>query len=255
MKNIRGWKKFLNEGQTEASKGKRTLTRQFFDAIENYDIEKCRELLALGVSVNAKISSRNWQGSALHLATSLKQMQQMKFLLDNGADPNIKNSRKGETPLHLVTGPHYYTPRKADWYVEAAKLLIARGANPNEQDLYGISPLSNQCTWNKMSPSDSDLEMIDLLIDNGAEIDQEDNAGETALEKSLTYEYTNRQGRVLDTKVAKKLIERGANPFKAFKSLQELIDYFGGDLGWVPDGPAKNAIRRAERSYDLFGED
>lgn len=265
MKNIRDWKKFLNEGETEAAKVKRMRVKQFLDAVEADDVEKCRDLLSLGVNVNAK--SRSKKETALHIASEILSIDMMQFLLDNGADPNIKNDR-GETPLHRLAGrsigffkrgTHVKNRGQADWkkraIIEAVKLLLASGADPNEKDVYGMSPLSNHCAWNKLEPSNTDLELIDVLIDGGADIDQEDGRGYTPLENSLTYEYTDRKGRVFDTKVTRKLIERGANPFKAFKSLQELIDYFGGDLDWIPEGHAKNAIRRAERSYDLFGED
>ena len=84
---------------------------EIFDAIENNDFPKLKELLEKGADPNIQ----NQCGKTpLHL---LKNIKQTKLLLESGANPNIQNIN-GDTPLHLIMN------------VEQIKLLLEKGASP-----------------------------------------------------------------------------------------------------------------------------
>ena len=52
--------------------------------------------------------------------------------------------------------------------------------------------------------------------------------------------------------VAKLLIQRGADPFKAFKDPQKIIEFFKGDIDWMEE-PLKTKLKRMQRGKSAFG--
>ena len=133
----------------------------------------------------------------------------LKLLLENGADPNIKNSHQ-EIPL-LVT-----------YDEEAVKLLVEHGAEVNVQDGEGNTPLLinakigkietvNFLLKNGADPSlrnnldrtplhfANNVEIAKLLVEYGADVDVRDAKGNTPLQFASNLE------------IAKFLVEHGAN--------------------------------------------
>jgi ankyrin repeat protein len=113
-------------------KGNSTL--HFASAIDNVKSLKRRFTLNKttfsyrGVTVNDlnKIGD-----SALHIATEKRLLQNMSFLLDNGADVNIVDSISGDTPLHLAAAKHWK---------EGIDLLLERGADREIANARGLLP-------------------------------------------------------------------------------------------------------------------
>ncbi|MCY4587926.1 MAG: ankyrin repeat domain-containing protein, partial [Bryobacterales bacterium] len=96
---------------------------------------------------------RDVNGSTpLHLAASAQSPDTADLLLKSGADPNIANMDR-MTPLHVSTfcGAHETTDR-----------LIQRGANVHAQDQNGATPLHNAATANC-------TKSIDHLLKAGAD--------------------------------------------------------------------------------------
>lgn len=87
----------------------------------------------------------------------------IKFLLQRGADPNIRN-KKGETPLQLATTLNL---------VDAVEELIKRGAQVNVSDQTGETPLI-------AAVHQRNVQMIRRLLAQGADPDQNDNSGRSA---------------------------------------------------------------------------
>lgn len=87
-----------------------------------------------------------------------EQMDVVRFLLDNGADPNIPN-KNGLTPLEHACG------RDKTNALVLAKLLLAKGAlvNPTNITEYPIPPLD----W---AISSDNLDLVKLLLKHGATI-------------------------------------------------------------------------------------
>jgi ankyrin repeat protein len=86
-------------------------------------LEIVRFLVSRGVNVNANPPGSHWTATPLHTAAIQGQAGVVKFLLESGADPTIKDARHHATPM--VWSAHARGPRKA-FAQEVAKLLCDR---------------------------------------------------------------------------------------------------------------------------------
>ncbi len=98
-------------------------------AIRNGDFRTVKELLAKGTDVNTW--DNEFGVTALSWAALLDEVKIAKFLIENGADVNVK-SRDGSTPLHSAA----FLGR-----AEIAELLIQKGADVNPANYKGETPL------------------------------------------------------------------------------------------------------------------
>ena len=128
------------------------------------------------------------------------------------------------------------------------KLLVA---DVNSKDPHtGMTALHN-------AASAGHKKVVVFLLDNGAAIDQEDFFGNTPLYQAAHWDRT---GDYLDMEwkaweqgmVAKLLIQRGADPFKAFKDPQKIIEFFKGDIDWMEE-PLTTKLKRMQRGKSAFG--
>ena len=87
------------------------------------DLEAVKRFIANGKSVNDQDGNGY---SALHAACSYGQVEVAKYLLDNGAEPCLRDE-DGDSPLHMCESP------------ECAKLLIEHGASPSDINGEGIT--------------------------------------------------------------------------------------------------------------------
>jgi len=124
-------------------------------ALEGH-LEVVKYLLENGADINAK-NSDGYQ--PIHCAVFEGHLEVVKYLLENGADINAKDN-VGKTPLYHAV---------YDCNMECIKYLILQGADVNISTEDNISPLHIAIKKN------TDLEIIQLLVEAGANINKKDN--------------------------------------------------------------------------------
>jgi len=202
------------------------LTALVFAAREG-DLESAKLLLAAGADVN-QVTNFGW--TPLLTAVQNRNYQLAKFLIDKGADVNRAN-KGGWTPLYLATdnrnieGSDYPWPKPDMDHLEFIKILLNHGANTNTRNQ---APTLNRTVFTDQwfqeagatafvrSSQSSDIELMKLLLEYGADPTIPTAFGDTALSTAagigwidgVTYEWS-REGNVAAIKF---LLELGLNP-------------------------------------------
>jgi len=116
-------------------------------------------LLNNDIDINIVSSGKS---SPLFTAIYFNNFEVAKYLIKNGANLHITNEKYGQGLLHYCTD------------IETAQLLIDHGVNPNARCQHlGYSPLHLEAGRNV------NIEMIRLLLLNGADVNIKGNKGET----------------------------------------------------------------------------
>ncbi|UYV74259.1 hypothetical protein LAZ67_11002694, partial [Cordylochernes scorpioides] len=148
-------------------------------ASQKYDTRFMKALLKKGVDIDAKDSSGN---TAINYSLG-RNFQNFKILYDSGAKINIQNEMKRSLLLDAC-----FTKSP-----EVVAFMIKLGADVNQKDLYGNTPLAL---------SNESGEITKLLIHTGAIIDSKNNFGDTPL---------HRAAYALKPSIIQTLIEAGAD--------------------------------------------
>lgn len=106
---------------------------------------------------------RKGEGNALHFAIKSQDVQLVRFCLDHGADPNMRDER-GYTPLHIATMNGNST---------LAKLLLDRKADANvfHYDVWNEFPGTTCVSPLHMAARQGDAEVAEQLIRANADVD------------------------------------------------------------------------------------
>ena len=113
---------------------------------------------------------------------------------------NTRDYATGENALHIVV------QRRDTMWVQ---FLLQRGANPNQKDAKGVTPLQGAAQLGF-------IEGVAALLEGGARVDPTDGAGETPLISAV-----HRR----DIALVELLVSKGANPDKADVSGRSARDY------------------------------
>ena len=119
-------------------------------------------LVKAGADLNVK-GPAEW--SALHFAVDQDDLEVIGILCDDGADVNAM-CKEHKTPLMLAV---------MKVWGKAVRVLLDKCADPNLRDLHGWSAL------HMAAESNDTVEILQLLIDNGACVDDMTQNGNTAL--------------------------------------------------------------------------
>jgi len=173
--NVPGIKKELERDIHPGQEGEFFLTFAFFDACSKGDVKRVKELLAAGSNIHAVTSLGK---TALHLACESEgpSTELVKLLLDKGLDIN----GNFKTPSSV---------EKFDWSplaiacvhknTEVAVLLMERGANIEEKDAGGDTPLLKASRYGA-------IKIIEELLKRNANVKAVDNEGNTALHNAFS---------------------------------------------------------------------
>jgi len=94
--------------------------------------------------------------TSLFIALSSGHPEVVEFLLEHGADPNIKNN-DGSTPLHYAADNS-----------KVVEVLLEHGADLNIRDKYGATPLHD-------AAENGHPEVVELLLEHGADPNIQNN--------------------------------------------------------------------------------
>lgn len=139
--------------------------------------EVVEALMAAGSDPNGQGNDGN---SPVHYAARAGYFEVVKALLAAGADPNHANE-EGQTPLHSVCS---YGVRDIEMSKlgETARLLLRVGSDPDARDTRGRTPLFNAAAaadeYGRVIQSS--IELVENLVEKGADILAKDNDGKTA---------------------------------------------------------------------------
>lgn len=179
------------------------MSDELFEAIEQHDLKKLNALLALGVSPNDPLEEypfwlpleasieelefggkleivrnlirfgadvnawdRNHSLTPIHCAVFHSNVEAVRLLLDNGADPNCITD-EGDTPLKWAA---------LTKHIELAELLMPKCTLDNINYFGGF----NGDSALTIAVTNLDIPMIDLLISSGADPDSLSADRETA---------------------------------------------------------------------------
>ena len=145
-------------------------------AVEKGDTNAITQYLASGNNVNDPIVCYIYgarRAPLLDIAAEEGQLNAVKFLLSKGANPNQTNF-SGDTPLISVFMGRVEVLNKAK--LEILKTLLNAGANPNLKSSsdYGWTPLMQAAEL-------SQVDMAGILLTAGADVNETNNIGQTAL--------------------------------------------------------------------------
>jgi ankyrin repeat protein len=164
-------------------------------AAGKYSSDIVRLLLNHGASHKLKDDDEN---TPLHIAAGHALMENVKLLLDNDANPNSKNE-EGQTPLMMAVNVIFWAKdirlRKMYRCFSIMKLLVDHSANVNAQDNKGNTALhlavnqpdlvfkcSNPELLKLLIAMGTNFRMLKLLIELGADVNIQNEHGETALD-------------------------------------------------------------------------
>ncbi|KAK2722691.1 hypothetical protein QYM36_003020 [Artemia franciscana] len=165
-------------------RGQPYIKETLHDAAKNGNLDICQQLVSRGVTIDDLDSGG---GTPLYYAAESNQLDVTRYLLEKGANPNVKCQFPLDgTILQAAVGKGY---------LDICRLLVAKGASINESNSLP-DQTALHCAARKSR------EICELLITKGATIDAFDPFDRTPLYYSITY-------KKLD--VTKYLLENGAN--------------------------------------------
>ncbi len=143
--------------------------REFEIAIRDGNIEQVQKDIDVhGFDVNGRL--HNQREKAIHLATHRGHLDILTLLLDRGAKINVKDM-DDYTPIHhaadrmrLKDNAGNPIDPKLEEKMIIARLLIERGARIN------VHSAGQNHTPLDLAAREGDLEMVELLVDNGANV-------------------------------------------------------------------------------------
>jgi ankyrin repeat protein len=203
-------------------------SQSIFDAVRKGNLQQVAELVEQEPGIVNELNNENT--TALHLAASLGNDYIVKYLVDHGALINVKNNRE-QTPLHVAISAT--SPNEG-----VIQILIENGADINAKVNEDI-PLTIAASMRMGN-------IVDLLIDKGADIPVNDNVGEKLLRLAVSrnlvrlFDIMKQKGANLNIKVKNEgslihLATESGNKEMVEKLIMEGLNVNQIDFaGWTP---------------------
>ena len=136
---------------------------KFLEAVKDRKGDEATEMLSKPGSQLVNTRDITTGDTGLHIVVARSDVLWVRFLLQRGADPNIRN-KKGMTPLQLAT---------AMGFTDGVEALVKGGASVNVSDQTGETPLIAAVHARNVT-------LVRLLLETGADPDRNDNSGRSA---------------------------------------------------------------------------
>jgi ankyrin repeat protein len=176
-------------------KGRVDLLHRALDAKQRAGL---RLIVELGVDINGMVPGTGLDRSVLHNAAGWGGLEMVKFLLDLGADPNLRDPTFHATPIgwalhnhqqdvveHLLPFATIFEAVLSGSVERAAELLTHDASAANAVDPRGYAVVFY------LPPEMTRLEeMLDLLIAHGADLNARGPNGKTNLDRALAEGWT-----------------------------------------------------------------
>jgi ankyrin repeat protein len=193
-------------------------------AVEKGKLISAGQLIKSGANVNLR---GNFGNTPLIVAVKYCDYNMVKLLIDNGADPNIKNVHSDSALT--ICAKRQFDGNDRGVNENIAAILLRSGAEVNVKNEYAETPLLNALT-------NGNLKIGEMLINSGADIYQVNPEGLSLMQLAISYAY--REG--IDFEFVKLLARNGVDINAQYKN---------GDL------PVKQALRMGHKLvYDWLIE-
>jgi uncharacterized protein len=136
---------------------------KFLEAVKDREGDEATNMLSKPGSQLVNTRDISSGDTGLHIVVARSDVLWIRFLLQRGADPNIRN-KKGITPLQLATSLSF---------TDGVEALIKGGANVNVSDQTGETPLIAAVHARNVA-------LVRLLLEKGADPEHNDNSGRSA---------------------------------------------------------------------------
>lgn len=136
---------------------------EFLKAVKDRDGDAATQALNEPGSTIINARDLSTGETALHITVARRDVLWTKFLIQRGANPNIRD-KKGVSPLQLAVGLGF---------IEGVEALLDAGAEIDINDTAGETPLI-------AAVHRRDVPLIRLLLSKGANPDRTDNSGRSA---------------------------------------------------------------------------